>query len=52
MRSTVPIVCLTDALQEAFKAIVDKFTPKSWKEACLSNPTKPAIPVEIEQAGY
>lgn len=37
--------------QEAFKVIVDKFTPKNWKEACLTNIDGPAFPAEIERAG-
>ena len=39
-------------LQEAFKAIVDGFTPRNWKQACISNIDKPAFPEEIEPAGY
>ena len=39
-------------IQEAFKAIVDGFTPKNWKQACMSNLDKPAFPEEIEPAGY
>ncbi|CAD6581426.1 MAG: hypothetical protein ASARMPREDX12_000459 [Alectoria sarmentosa] len=37
---------------EAFKAIVDRFTPKNWKQACISNIDKPAFPEEIEPGGY
>lgn len=37
---------------EAFKSIVDKFTPKSWKEACTMNLDKPAMPTKVEPAGY
>ena len=39
-------------LQEAFKAVVDGFTPRNWKQACISNIDKPAFPEEIEPAGY
>ena len=39
-------------LQEAFKAIVDGFTPKNWKQACISNTDKPVFPEEIEPGGY
>lgn len=38
--------------QEAFKAIVDKFTPKNWKAGCMSNLDAPAFPDEPEPAGY
>ncbi len=41
-----------NVMQEAFKAIVDRFTPKNWKQACLSNIDSPAFRAEIEQAGY
>lgn len=37
---------------EAFKAIVDGFTPKNWKQACVSNIDKPAFPEETEPGGY
>ncbi|KAG8528966.1 uncharacterized protein KY384_006655 [Bacidia gigantensis] len=36
---------------EAFKSIVDKFTPRSWKESCLMNLDQPPIPQEVEPAG-
>lgn len=38
--------------QEAFKSIVDKFTPKSWKHSCASNLEAPAFPPKPEPAGY
>ncbi|KAL9103868.1 MAG: hypothetical protein Q9163_001146 [Psora crenata] len=38
--------------QEAFKAIVDKFTPRSWGETCVSNLQEPAFPAEVEPPGY
>lgn len=41
-----------DSAQEAFKAIVDRFTPSNWKEACMSNLDTPAMPPQIEPAGY
>ncbi|KAL5431592.1 hypothetical protein PMIN06_012261 [Paraphaeosphaeria minitans] len=37
---------------EAFKGIVDKFTPKNWKHACASNADAPSFPNETERAGY
>ncbi|KAL2021047.1 hypothetical protein VTK56DRAFT_7702 [Thermocarpiscus australiensis] len=37
----------------AFKAIVDKFTPKDWKQQCRMNRDKPALPTgEPEWAGH
>ncbi|KAI9748379.1 MAG: hypothetical protein M1835_001803 [Candelina submexicana] len=36
---------------EAFKSIVDKFTPKNWKQACASNIDMPAFPNSPEPAG-
>ncbi|KAF3770500.1 phosphoglycerate mutase-like protein [Cryphonectria parasitica EP155] len=36
----------------AFKAIVDKFTPKDWKEECKRGRNEPAFPVREEPAGY
>ena len=42
---------LTHFVQEAFKAMVDKFTPTNWKQACLSNLDQPTIPAEAEPAG-
>ncbi|KAE8451197.1 hypothetical protein EG329_004361 [Mollisiaceae sp. DMI_Dod_QoI] len=37
---------------EAFKSIVDKFTPSHWKQACLSNMEAPAFPTKLEPSGY
>ncbi|KAL5373617.1 hypothetical protein DPSP01_012555 [Paraphaeosphaeria sporulosa] len=37
---------------EAFKGIVDKYTPSDWKHACASNVNTPSFPKEIERAGY
>ncbi|CAK7220382.1 hypothetical protein SBRCBS47491_004170 [Sporothrix bragantina] len=37
---------------EAFKAIVDKYTPKNWKHECRSNLGKPAFPAKLEPSGY
>ncbi|KAI9650115.1 hypothetical protein NHQ30_000128 [Ciborinia camelliae] len=37
---------------EAFKAIVDKFTPLNWKQDCWSNMNGPAFPAKPEPAGY
>ncbi|CAK7245539.1 MAG: hypothetical protein STHCBS139747_007123 [Sporothrix thermara] len=37
---------------EAFKAIVDKYTPKKWKNECRSNLDKPAFPTKLEPSGY
>ena len=42
---------MADLLQAAFKEVVDKFTPVSWKQACVSNLDKPAFPSQIEPAG-
>lgn len=39
-------------VQEAFKSVVDKFTPTHWKQACQSNLDVPAIPQKIQPAGY
>ncbi|KAJ4392180.1 hypothetical protein N0V93_005805 [Gnomoniopsis smithogilvyi] len=36
----------------AFKSIVDKFTPKNWKEECKVKTDRPAIPAQPEVAGY
>ncbi|KAI4213935.1 MAG: hypothetical protein LQ351_003630 [Letrouitia transgressa] len=36
---------------EAFKAIADKITPRSWTQACVENLDKPAFPAEAEPAG-
>ncbi|KAI9823400.1 MAG: hypothetical protein M1826_007756 [Phylliscum demangeonii] len=35
----------------AFKEIVDKFTPKNWRQACMSNVDEPLFPVQVEPAG-
>jgi acid phosphatase len=40
------------SIQEAFKAVVDKFTPLHWQKACVSNMDAPAIPEKPEAAGY
>ncbi|TVY23891.1 putative acid phosphatase [Lachnellula hyalina] len=37
---------------EAFKGIVDKFTPLHWKKDCRSNLNDPTFPVKPEPAGY
>ncbi|PVH99688.1 phosphoglycerate mutase-like protein [Periconia macrospinosa] len=37
---------------EAFKEIVDKYTPKNWKHACASNVDAPSFPAQPEPAGY
>ncbi|KAF1844296.1 phosphoglycerate mutase-like protein [Cucurbitaria berberidis CBS 394.84] len=37
---------------EAFKSIVDKYTPKNWKAACTSRLDEPAFPDKPEPAGY
>ncbi|KAF2261811.1 phosphoglycerate mutase-like protein [Lojkania enalia] len=37
---------------EAFKSIVDKYTPTNWKHACASNLNAPEFPVKPEPAGY
>ncbi|KAL6157384.1 hypothetical protein ACJQWK_06290 [Exserohilum turcicum] len=37
---------------EAFKSIVDKFTPKNWHAACTSRLGQPAFPEKPEPAGY
>ncbi|KAI8661657.1 3-phytase [Fusarium keratoplasticum] len=37
---------------EAFKAIVDKFTPIDWKNQCRSNLKEPTFPPKPEPAGY
>lgn len=38
--------------QAAFKSIVDKFTPKDWKQECTQNMDAPAIPATPQPAGY
>ncbi|KAF2202479.1 phosphoglycerate mutase-like protein [Delitschia confertaspora ATCC 74209] len=37
---------------EAFKSIVDKYTPRNWKVACSSNIKAPSFPERLEPAGY
>lgn len=37
---------------EAFKAIVDKYTPSHWKQDCWSNLDGPVFPTKPEPAGY
>ncbi|KAI4701913.1 hypothetical protein J4E89_010432 [Alternaria sp. Ai002NY15] len=37
---------------DAFKAIVDRYTPKNWKAACATRLDEPAFPVKVEPAGY
>ncbi|ERS99749.1 acid phosphatase [Sporothrix schenckii 1099-18] len=37
---------------EAFKSIVDKYTPKNWKHECRSNLSKPAFPEKPEPSGF
>ncbi|KAI6716283.1 hypothetical protein JHW43_001242 [Diplocarpon mali] len=37
---------------DAFKTIVDKYTPKDWKLACLSNMDASAFPENPEPSGY
>jgi len=37
---------------EAFKAIVDKYTPSHWKQDCWSNLDSPVFPMKPEPAGY
>ena len=37
---------------EAFKGIVDDFTPLHWKQDCWSNLNDPTFPVKPEPAGY
>lgn len=36
----------------AFKAIVDKFTPRDWKQQCRMNTKAPAFPQKPEPAGF
>ena len=38
--------------QEAFKSVVDKFTPKNWKASCAARLDAPAFPAKVEPAGY
>ncbi|KAH9869928.1 hypothetical protein J1614_006849 [Plenodomus biglobosus] len=37
---------------EAFKSVVDAYTPKNWKAQCLENLDAPAFPEKAEPAGY
>jgi acid phosphatase len=37
---------------DAFKSIVDKYTPKNWKAACVSRLEEPAFPEKVEPAGF
>ncbi|KAG4278095.1 acid phosphatase [Fusarium proliferatum] len=37
---------------EAFKEIVDKFTPINWKQQCRANVRDPAFPSKPEPSGY
>jgi acid phosphatase len=37
---------------EAFKSIVDQFTPKNWKSACTSKLDEPVFPMKVKLAGY
>lgn len=37
---------------EAFKSVVDKFTPKNWKSACMSKLDEPVSLEKTELAGY
>ncbi|KHO00812.1 Histidine phosphatase superfamily, clade-2 [Metarhizium album ARSEF 1941] len=37
---------------EAFKSIVDRFTPRDWKRECRANIKAPAFPAKPEPAGY
>jgi acid phosphatase len=37
---------------EAFKTVVDKYTPKNWKAECMSKLEEPVFPMEVERAGY
>jgi acid phosphatase len=36
----------------AFKSIVDKFTPRDWKQQCRMNTKAPAFPQKPEPAGF
>lgn len=42
---------LSEPKQEAFKSIVDKFTPTNWKQQCRANKTAPVFPEKEEPAG-
>ncbi|KAI1771344.1 phosphoglycerate mutase-like protein [Hypoxylon cercidicola] len=37
---------------DAFKAIVDKFVPRNWKQQCRENVRGPAFPEKPEPSGY
>ncbi|KAM0349348.1 hypothetical protein ACHAPU_003757 [Fusarium lateritium] len=37
---------------ETFKEIVDKFTPRNWKQQCRANIKEPAFPGKSEPSGY
>ncbi|KAL7626811.1 hypothetical protein AAE478_003585 [Parahypoxylon ruwenzoriense] len=37
---------------DAFKAVVDKFVPRNWKQECRTNVNAPAFPAKPEPAGY
>ncbi|KYK55844.1 acid phosphatase [Drechmeria coniospora] len=37
---------------EAFKAVVDKFTPQNWRKQCRTGLGEPAFPTKPEPAGY
>ncbi|KAL6706045.1 hypothetical protein ACN47E_006147 [Coniothyrium glycines] len=37
---------------EAFKSIVDKYTPNNWKDACAARLDQPPFPPKPEPAGY
>ncbi|KJZ76071.1 hypothetical protein HIM_04527 [Hirsutella minnesotensis 3608] len=37
---------------EAFKSIVDKFTPRDWKRQCRADVKAPAFPTKPEPAGF
>ncbi|OAA65754.1 histidine acid phosphatase [Niveomyces insectorum RCEF 264] len=37
---------------EAFKAIVDKYTPRNWEQACRSNINAPAFPDQPQPSGF
>ncbi|KAI5863082.1 histidine acid phosphatase [Durotheca rogersii] len=37
---------------DAFKAVVDRFVPRNWRQECRANARAPAFPAEPEPAGY
>lgn len=39
-------------IQTAFKSIVDKYTPVSWRDQCRMNANAPTFPAKPEPAGY